>query len=203
MARFAVEEDADDFSRRGGAGQEEVAEGFRAKVGLVAEGDDEVGEGGVPHGAARSGDDGAHHAALEGEGGRALAGGDVEAVEFPDDGRGRVGRMDDEDFFRARFVPLGEEMAEDGGAFPRQAQLGRAHPAGFARGKNGDEEGGHRDESTLERRSPPVLSEAEGTVDLFALFPKLLSSAGAWERTCPGSFAALALSIWARRLCLA
>lgn len=144
MAGFAVVDAADDFTGRGGAEIKEIAEGFGAEMGLVAQGDNEVGEGGIFCSPTGGGDDGAHHAAFRGKGGGALAEGNFQAVEFRDDGGRFFLWMDDEDFFGTCFRPLLEEMAEDGSLFPREAELGFAHATGFPRGEDGDESGGHR-----------------------------------------------------------
>jgi len=142
MAGFAFMHDSDEFSGGVGAEMEEGAEGLRAEVGLITKSDDQMAERRVLLGPARRGDDGAHHAALKGEGGRALASQDAKPVEFPDNGSILLRRMDHEDLLRPRFAPLGKEMTKDGGLFPRQAELGRTHPAGFPGGEDG-EEGGH------------------------------------------------------------
>lgn len=143
MASLAIVDDADDFARGVRALSKKLRKGFSLQMGLIAERDDEVGQRGIPGGQTGGGDHGAHHAALGRDGGGALIAGNFEAVEFLNDGGGFALRIDDEDFFRASLPPLGEEMAEDGGVFPREAKLGLAHAKGIASSEDGDEGGGH------------------------------------------------------------
>jgi len=146
MAGLAVGDEADQVARVGLAGLQEVAQDFGAEMGLIAEGDDEMREGRIVDGERGGGDDGAHHAAREVGGGNAFGGGDFEAVEFLHDGGVGCLRMNDEKSDCADLAPLGEEMAEDGGLAPGQAEFRRTHATGFAGGEDGDESRGHEGE---------------------------------------------------------
>jgi len=124
----------------GGAEIQNNGEGFRTKMRLVSQGNDEMGQVRLPAWPPGSTLEGAEHALF----GRWIEDrlGDRagQTVEF---GLERVIILGahDRDLFGAKLLPLSEQMTEDGSRTPRQEQLWPAHPLRTARGEDDCAEG--------------------------------------------------------------